>query len=184
MPNPRLPLLFPATLLIRHPLQVGITRPLLPANPSTFEFRKMAFKETNLMFPVDARRVLIAPHDRKMVVHFPFVNRLVGLRDQFDASHVLPIPVCCVVERELGALPGDGVVGVFVGWGKGDVFVYGPGAVDVVLVGADLVGPGPFVEVGGGGEVVEAAVPEEGGVGGGERRQGGEEGSCLHCGWG
>lgn len=55
---------------------------------------------------------------------------------------------------------------------------------DVVLIGPDLVGPGPFVEVGGGGEVVEAAVPEEGGVRGG--REGGEEGEegwSLHfCG--
>ncbi len=33
---------------------------------------------------------------------------------------------------------------------------------DVVLVGTDLVGPGPFVEVSGGGKLVEAAVPENG----------------------
>lgn len=32
---------------------------------------------------------------------------------------------------------------------------------DVVLVGSDLVGPRPFVEVGGRGEVIEAAVPQD-----------------------
>jgi hypothetical protein len=34
--------------------------------------------------------------------------------------------------------------------------------VDVVLVRSDLVGPGPFVEVGGGSEVIEATVPQDG----------------------
>lgn len=33
---------------------------------------------------------------------------------------------------------------------------------DVVLVGANLVRPGPIVEVGAAGEFVEAAVPEDG----------------------
>lgn len=32
---------------------------------------------------------------------------------------------------------------------------------DVVLVRADLVGPAPFLEVGGGREIVEAAIPED-----------------------
>lgn len=51
---------------------------------------------------------------------------------------------------------------------------------DIVLVGTDLVGPGPFVEVGGGGELVEAAVPEDGAwevvsmLGSGRRRDGGD----------
>lgn len=33
---------------------------------------------------------------------------------------------------------------------------------DVVLVGSDLVGPRPFVEVGGGSELIEATVPQDG----------------------
>lgn len=32
---------------------------------------------------------------------------------------------------------------------------------DVVLVGPDLVGPGPFLQIGVGGYVIEAAVPED-----------------------
>lgn len=118
-----------------------------------------------------------------MIVHFALVDSLLGLGDEFDAPHVLPVPVRRVVERELGALAGARVVGVFVGFRQRNVLVDGAGAVDVVLVGPDLVGPGPFVEVGGGGEVVEAAVPDEGGVGEGEGSQeDGEEGCCLHCG--
>lgn len=126
----------------------------------------MTFKETNLMFPIHTGRILVAPHDAEMIVHFSPVNRFLGLRDQFDTAHVLPVPVRRVVEREPGALAGARVVGVFVGFREGYVLVDGGGAVDVVLVRTDLIGPGPLVEVRDRGEVIEAAVPEEGGMGG------------------
>lgn len=60
---------------------------------------------------------------------------------------------------------------------------------DVVLVGADWVGEGPLVQVGGRGHVIEATVPEGGASradgasrdGGGEPCGTGEKRGDLHC---
>lgn len=54
---------------------------------------------------------------------------------------------------------------------------------DVVLVRADFVGPGPLVKVAGGVEVVEAAVPEDG-AGVDACEEAGGEGQELHGGGG
>ena len=73
-----------------------------------------------------------------MVKHLSRGNRRLSLRNQLDPSHVLAVPKRSAVEGELGALLGDGVAGVLVRRRELDVFVDGAGAVDVVLVGADL----------------------------------------------
>ena len=138
MPNPRLPLRLPLALLARHPLQIRITRAALPANPAVLELGEMALEEADLVLAVDAGRVNVLAHDAKVVKHLARGNCRFRLRDQLDAPHVLAVPEGGAVERELGALLGDGVVGVLVRGGQLDVFVYCAGAVDVVLVGADL----------------------------------------------
>lgn len=101
----------------------------------------MALKEINLVLTIDTRRIGPVAHHAEVVVDFALVDGRGGLRDQLDASHGLAIPVSGAVEGELGALLGDGVGGVLVGGGEGDVLVDGFGAVDVVLVGSDLVAP-------------------------------------------
>lgn len=133
------------------------------------------------MLLVRARRVLLLPHDAEVVEHLALVDGRVGLGDELRAPHVLPVPEGRVVEGELRALGGRGVGRVLVVRRELHVGGYGGGPVDVPLVGPDLVGPVPVLEVGGGAEVVEAAVPEDGCAG---ERKGGEDGGELHRGAG
>jgi len=117
--------------------------------------------------------VLSAAFEAEVVVCFALVDGGFGGWDQFCAHHGLAVPGGCAVDGDAGALGGRGVGGVGVVGADVDVVGGGTGAVDVVLVGADLVFPGPFADVCGGG-AGEAAVPEEGGHAGACQQGGGE----------
>lgn len=142
MPHTRIPRRHtPLALLIHHPLQLQITRPTLARNPTILHLGKVALKEINLVLAIHAGRVGPIAHHAKVVIDLALVDGRGRLRDQLDASHVLAVPVGGAIEREFGALLGHGVGGVLVGGRQGDVLVDGFGAVDVVLVGPDLVAP-------------------------------------------
>lgn len=97
--------------------------------------------------------------------------------NQLDAPHVLPIPVRRRVQREARPVGGDAIGSVLVRRREVNVLVDGARAVDVVLVGADLVAPGPGVQVCRRAEAVEPAVPDDcTGVDNGTAEQG--EGRC------
>lgn len=74
---------------------------------------------------------------------------------------------------------GHGIRRVLVVRGEVDVFLDCSRAVDVVLIGPDLVRPGPLVQVRRRGEVVESPVPDNSRLG--EMRQRHGEEWCLHC---
>ena len=76
-----------------------------------------------------------------MVVDKTLVDASGRLRDQLGTPHVLPVPVRGVVDGHFDALLRGRVRRVLVAWGKVDVFGYGPGTVNIVLVRGDLVGP-------------------------------------------
>lgn len=82
--------------------------------------------------------------------------------DQFGSQHGLAVPFGGLVDGDFGTLFGGAVGWILEGAVEVDVFAGCAGAVDIVLVGADGRGEGPFVEVGGGGHVVKAAIPDNG----------------------
>ena len=161
MPLVCLQLYLPFALPANHPLQVSIGHALLAADPAILQLSEVAFKKANLMLVRRARHIRAAPLDAEMVVHSTAVDSGFGLRNQLGAPHIR-VPFGGAVDCDFGAMLGVCVAWVLVRGGEVDVGCYGSRAVDIVLVGTDLVCPGPFVEVGGGGEVVEAAVPEDG----------------------
>ena len=160
VPLVRLKLHLPFALSTHHPLQVGVGRALIAADPAILQLSKMALEEADLMLVRRTGDICAAPLDAEVVVHCAAVDRSLGLWNQLGAPHIA-VPFRGAVDGDFGALFGVRVAGVLVGWGQVHVRGYRTRAVDVVLVGADLVRPGPFVEVGGGGKVVEAAVPED-----------------------
>jgi len=147
VPLIRLQIYLPFALPAHKPLQVRVARALLAANPTVLELREVALKEANLMFIRGTWDISTTPLDAEVVVHGAAVDRRFGLRDQLGAPHVA-VPFGGAVDGDLGALLGVCVAGVLVRGREVHVGCYGARAVDVVLVGADLVGPGPFVEVG------------------------------------
>lgn len=160
MPLIRLQINLPLTLPTHEPLQVRVGSTLLAADPTVLQLREVALEEADLVFVRGAGYILSAPLDAEVVVYRSAVDCGLGLRNQLCAPHIA-VPFGGAVDGDLGALLGVGVAGVLVRGREVDVGCYGTGAVDVVLVWSHLIGPGPFVQVGGGGEVIEAAVPQD-----------------------
>lgn len=98
------------------------------------------------MLEATIRRIGCSPLDAVMVppCSCDKVARGIGLRDQLGAQHGLAIPARSAVNGDLGTFV-DGSVGR-IGVGRIEVDVVGDvaGAVDVVLVRTDFVGPGPY----------------------------------------
>lgn len=97
------------------------------------------------MLEATVRSIGRRPRKTEMVVSGTSdkVTRRGRLRDQLRALHSLAIPKGCVVNSNLHAL-GDRSIGrIRVGSIDIDVVSDVAGTVDVILVGTDLVGPGP-----------------------------------------
>lgn len=159
-------------------LVVGLARGA--RDPAVLELGEVRLEEGDLVLAVDRGGVgLLALHGEVVVQR----ARGDGARvrhggDQLGAAHVLSVPVGGGVEGDLGALGGTGPGGV----GREVEVLGGVGVtVDVPLVGAGLVGPGPVGQVGDG-QVVEAAIPHRGSGSGQTHEVGGEssEGGLLH----
>lgn len=98
--------------------------------------------------------------DGEVVEDCALVDGGFGLRDELSAPHVA-VPFCRVVDSDFGALLAAGVAGVFVVGGEVDIARGWARAVDVILIVANLVCPGPFLEISARGHVVEATIPED-----------------------
>ena len=130
----------PLALAAHHPLQVGVARAALAVDPAVLELREVAFEEGDLVLVGRARHVGAAALDAEVVVDLSACDGGFGLRDELRAPHVA-VPFGRVVDGDLDALLAAGIGGVLVGGREVDVFGHVAGAVDVVLVGTDLVGP-------------------------------------------
>ena len=87
-------------------------------------------------------RVRVGPLDREVVVHMAFVDGSRRLRDQLCPPHVA-VPFRGAVNGNHGTLLEGSICRVLVARGEVDIFCHRTAAADVVLVGTDLVGPGP-----------------------------------------
>jgi hypothetical protein len=100
--------------------------------------------------------------DGEVVEELALVDSGSGLGYELSAKHSLAVPLCSLIDGDFSTLLGGGIRRVLEGSAEVDIFVDGAGAMDVVLVGTDRGGEGPFVQVGAGGHVVEAAIPDDG----------------------
>ena len=93
MPYAGKPLGLPARLLVDHELEVGVGGAGLAADPAVLHLGEVALEEADLVLAARARRVRLPPHRAEVVEYPPLVDRRLGLRDQLDPPHVLPVPV-------------------------------------------------------------------------------------------
>lgn len=130
----------PLALSAYHPLQVGVARSALAVDPAILELREVALEEGDLVLVGRAGHIGGAALDAEVVVYFSACDGGLGLGDELCAPHVA-VPLCGVVDGDLDTLLAAGICGVLVRGREVDVFCYVAGAVDIVLVGADLVCP-------------------------------------------
>lgn len=153
MPYTSLPSCVPLRRACHIPSEQWVAGAGSTALPARLHLGEVALEEVDLVLAGDAGRAGGGAVD--VARHAEVVKDLARgdggrrLRDQLDAAHRLAVPVGRGVEREAHALGRGGVGRVLVAGREGDVLLDGARAVDVVLVGPDLVAPGPVVEVGG-----------------------------------
>lgn len=159
MPLVSFELYLPLALSTHHPLQVGVAGSLLTIDPTILQFREMAFEEAYLVLICRTGHICAPSLDTEVIVHRASVDTRLGLRNQLCAPHIR-VPFRSAVDGDLGPLLGVRIARVLVRRRQVDVGGHGTRTVDIILIGTDLVRPGPFVEVGRGGELIEAAIPE------------------------
>jgi hypothetical protein len=103
MPNTRIPFHTPFSLSLNSPAK-GIIRPTLSRICSRLQFREVRLKKSNLMLSVQVWRVRRRPHDAEVVPYFARVDGGRCLGDQLRSPHVLAIPICGIVQSDLGSL--------------------------------------------------------------------------------
>lgn len=130
----------PLALTTNHPLQIRVAGSRLAVHPSILQLRKVALEEADLVLVRRARYIGCRAFDREMVVDLPLVDGGSRLGNKLCAPHVR-VPFCGAVDSDLGALLASGVCGVLVAGREVDIFGDIAGAMDVVLVRADLVCP-------------------------------------------
>ena len=130
----------PLALAAHEPLQVRVAGSTLAIHPAVLQFREVALEEGDLVLVGCAGHIGGAALDAEVVVHLAAGDGGLGLGDELRTPHVA-VPLCGVVDGDLGALLAACVRGVLVRWGEVDVVGYCAVAVDVVLVWADLVCP-------------------------------------------
>lgn len=138
----------PLRVALHAPPQQRIRHARGTRQQTGLELGEVALEDADLVLARLGRGVDVAPHKREVVEHLALVHGGRGLRYELGAAHRLPVPVGRAVQGDLGALLGPVVGRVLVRGEEVDVGCYLGGAVDVVLVGPDLVGSGPVVEVG------------------------------------
>lgn len=138
VPDVRQQLDLPFALATHHPLQVGIADCLLAADPAILHLREVAFEEVDLVFICRAGDIGGSPLHGEVIVNSALINGCFGLGNKLCAPHVA-IPFCGAVDGDLCALLGASITRVLVVGRKVDVICYGAGAMDVVLIVADLV---------------------------------------------
>lgn len=162
---------------VGHPPEGGVAGAAAAAGQAVLQLGEVRLEEGDLVLARDRGAVGVLAHEREVVVQGARGDgaRVVDLGDQLRAAHGLALPVRGIGQRDLGALAAGAVGRVGVAGVEADVVGGVARAVDVPLVVADLVGPGPVLQ-GGDGHVVEATTPY-GGAGGGEADELSHEGS-------
>lgn len=119
VPNIGLPNSAPLGLTGNCPSQC-VVRTWLTRSSTALQLSEVTLEESDLMFSVQAWCVGILARDREVVEELS--GNDCGSRgllwNQLGSSHVLPIPVCSVVEGDLDTLVGSGVRRVLVVWGE------------------------------------------------------------------
>lgn len=139
------------------PLELGVCG----SRGAVLELGEVGLEEGDLVLVGGRGLVLGRGLDGEVVELLALVDGRLGLGDELSAQHGLAIPLCRLVDGDLGTLLGSLVGGVLERSIEVDVVGHGAGTVDVVLVGTDGVGEGPFGQIGTGGHVVEATVPDD-----------------------
>lgn len=148
VPNVGKPLSRPLRLSTNAPPEKVVGDTGSTREPTRLELGEVALEESDLVLTGGCRRVDILAHQGEVIVNLAADDGSVGLRDELCPSHVLAVPVSRLVKGDLGTLLGPSICWVLVVGGQVDVVGHGRGAVDIVLIGPDLVSPRPFVEVG------------------------------------
>lgn len=140
MPHVCYQLDLPLALATHEPLQVRVARSALAIDPAVLQFCEVALEERNLVLIGRAGHVGCAPLDAEVVVHLAAGDGSLGLRNELRTPHVA-VPLCGVVDGDLGSLLAARIGRVLVGRREVDVVRYCAVPVDVVLVWSDLVCP-------------------------------------------
>lgn len=94
-------------------IQVGVAGARLAADPAILELGEVAFEERYLVLVGRARGVGVGALDGEVVEDGALVDGGFGLRNQFCPPHVA-VPLCRVVDGDLGSLLAARVAGVLV----------------------------------------------------------------------
>jgi hypothetical protein len=140
VPDISLKLNLPLALTADHPLQVGIASPLFTIDPSVLQLREMAFEEADLVLIRGTGDIGGGSLDREVVVYSALVYGFFRLGNELCSPHIR-VPLRSVVNGDLGTLLRAGIGGILEAGREVDVFGDCSGAVDVVLVVSNLVGP-------------------------------------------
>lgn len=161
VPDAGLPLHLPLGGASDEPLEARVLGAAGAGDEAALQLGEVRLEEGDLVLAGQRRRVLSLALDAEVVKDLAGGDGGARLGDQLGAAHGLAVPVGSVRQGDLGTLRRAAISGIGVGGREihilGDLAV----AVDVVLVRPDLVGPAPFVEVGGRREIVEAAIPKD-----------------------
>lgn len=162
---------------VGHPLQRGVAGTTAAAGQAVLQLGKVGLEEGDLVLAGDGRGIGVLAHDGEVVVERAGGDGagVRGLGDELGTAHGLALPVGGGGQRDLGTLGDGAIIGVGVGRVEGDVVGGVAGTVNVPLVLADLVGPGPVFQRGDG-HVIEAARPY-GGTRGSKADEVGSDGS-------
>ena len=139
VPHVRVPSCGPLAHAANVPAQQAVAGAGFAADETVLHLGEVALEEADLVLVERRWSVRVRTLHAEVVEHLALVDGGRRLGDQLRAAHRLAIPVRGAVDGELGALLGAGVGGILVGWVQVDVFRHCAGAVDVVLVGTDLV---------------------------------------------
>lgn len=108
------------------------------------ELREVTLEESDLVFVGRGRSIGRRGLDREVVVNGAFIDRSTCLRNKLCSQHGLPIPLCGLIDSDLGTLLGARIRWILEGSVEIDISVDTTGAMNVVLVRADWIAERPF----------------------------------------
>ena len=144
MPDISVPKNVPLAHATDHPAEIRVGGSARATDQAVLHLRKVAFEEADLVLEGGVWRIGVRPLHAEVVVDFARIDGGAGLGNQLGAAHVLAVPVRGGIDADFDALLGGSVGRVLIGRGEVDIFCDRSAAVDIVLVGPNLVAPRPF----------------------------------------